>query len=83
MAYGSGSGPASLNRTGYDTRLWGLLWLSPRTGGRIGISGVDRREAVMAEEKKREAGRDELAESLADLFTNISTMIKGELEVAH
>ncbi|RWW25089.1 hypothetical protein BHE74_00002460 [Ensete ventricosum] len=32
------------------------------------------------EEKKREAGRDELAESLADLFTNISTMIKGELE---
>ncbi|URE33139.1 biogenesis of lysosome-related organelles complex 1 subunit, partial [Musa troglodytarum] len=48
---------------------------------RIGISGVDRREAVMAEEEeRREAGRDELAESLADLFTSISTMIKGELE---
>ncbi|CAL9133961.1 unnamed protein product [Musa textilis] len=32
------------------------------------------------EEARREAGRDELAESLADLFTSISTMIKGELE---
>lgn len=35
------------------------------------------------EEKKREAGRDQLAESLADLFTSISAMIKGELEVDH
>ncbi|XP_072962058.1 biogenesis of lysosome-related organelles complex 1 subunit 2 [Typha angustifolia] len=32
------------------------------------------------EEKKRESERDELAESLADLFTNVSTMVKGELE---
>ncbi|WOK99816.1 hypothetical protein Cni_G08528 [Canna indica] len=32
----------------------------------------------MAEEK--EASKDELAESLMDLFTNISTMVKGELE---
>ncbi|CAD5165373.1 biogenesis of lysosome-related organelles complex 1 subunit 2 [Musa acuminata AAA Group] len=40
-----------------------------------------KREAVMAEEeKRREAGRHELAESLADLFTSISAMIKGELE---
>ncbi|KAG6486399.1 biogenesis of lysosome-related organelles complex 1 subunit 2-like [Zingiber officinale] len=34
----------------------------------------------MADEKTKAAARDELAESLADLFTNISTMVKGELE---
>lgn len=34
----------------------------------------------MAEEKK-EAEREDLAESLEVLFTNFSAMIKGELEV--
>lgn len=39
------------------------------------------RRAVMADEETKAAARDELAESLADLFANISTMVKGELEV--
>lgn len=42
-ADGFGSGPAVLNRTGNNTGYWVYFGL-PRTGRRIGISGVDRRE---------------------------------------
>ncbi|KAJ4810483.1 hypothetical protein LUZ62_023049 [Rhynchospora pubera] len=34
-------------------------------------------------EKKEEMGRDEVAEALADVFSNVSLMVKGELEVAN
>ncbi|KAJ4748148.1 hypothetical protein LUZ62_082553 [Rhynchospora pubera] len=34
-------------------------------------------------EKKEEMGRDEVAEALADLFSNVSLMVKGELEVTN
>jgi hypothetical protein len=33
--------------------------------------------------KEEESGRDEVAEALADLFSNVSLMVKGELEVAN
>ncbi|KAF3329489.1 biogenesis of lysosome-related organelles complex 1 subunit 2-like protein [Carex littledalei] len=32
------------------------------------------------EKDKEEVGRDEVAEALADLFSNVSLMVKGELE---
>ncbi|KAJ4758022.1 hypothetical protein LUZ62_068397 [Rhynchospora pubera] len=34
-------------------------------------------------EKKEEMGRDEVAEALADVFSNVSLMVKGELEVTN
>ncbi|KAJ3708148.1 hypothetical protein LUZ61_011853 [Rhynchospora tenuis] len=34
-------------------------------------------------EKKEEMGKDEVAEALADLFSNVSLMVKGELEVSN
>lgn len=33
------------------------------------------------EKDKEEVGRDEVAEALVDLFSNVSLMVKGELEV--
>lgn len=45
-----------------------------------GDFGDDRSEEAMAEEKGK-TGRDELAQSLGDVFINVSTMIKGELQV--
>ncbi|XP_073000875.1 uncharacterized protein [Typha latifolia] len=48
--------------------------------GDVNGSGQKRSLKTMAEEEKEELERDELAESLADLFTNVSTMVKGELE---
>lgn len=33
------------------------------------------------EKNEEEVGRDEVAEALVDLFSNVSLMVKGELEV--
>jgi hypothetical protein len=48
-------------------------------------ASTERREMMdrTGKGKEEEIGRDEVAEALADLFSNVSLMVKGELEVAN